>query len=449
MSRWSSIEPLLLRTGPFAREGFEPSEENLEDLNQKTILVVGAGGLGCEILKDLALSGFCDIHVIDLDTIDVSNLNRQFLFRMKDVGQPKAKVAAEFIMKRCPWVKCQWYDTDITKFAKTWYRKFDLVIAGLDNVEARAWLNETLTDLVKFDKDSKEVDWDTAIPMIDGGTEGFNGQSRFFLPRTNSCFTCSLSSMADQTTFAMCTIRNVPRTPEHCIAYALKVGWHRLIELNSATDFKIHEPKDENDEHSPDGVRLDKDNVEHMTWLFNYATARAKKFNIAGVTYSLTMQVVKNIIPAIASTNALISAACVNEAFKYLSGTSQRLNNYMMYMGGKTTGINAELFRYVQNPSCKVCHDVIIYKLAPSTPFGEIVKKLESGEGSSQGPLGQLKTLANQLTLQMYLLRGTDGSLLQGASNLAKPISEVITDHCLMSCTAQRSDMQKIYVMFA
>ena len=63
------------------------------------VLVVGAGGIGCELVKNLVLAGFNDIHLIDLDTIDVSNLNRQFLFRRKHVGQPKSIVARDAVLK--------------------------------------------------------------------------------------------------------------------------------------------------------------------------------------------------------------------------------------------------------------------------------------------------------------------------------------------------------------
>lgn len=62
------------------------------------LLVVGAGGIGCELVKDLVMAGFEDLEVVDLDTIDVSNLNRQFLFRAHHVGQPKAVVAREAVL---------------------------------------------------------------------------------------------------------------------------------------------------------------------------------------------------------------------------------------------------------------------------------------------------------------------------------------------------------------
>lgn len=128
--------------------------------------ISGAGGLGCEILKNLVLSGFKNLHIIDMDTIDVSNLNRQFLFRQKDIGRSKALVAAEFIQKRVSGVSMTPFNGKIQDKDDDFYEQFNLVVCGLDSVEARRWINAKLVSL--------SLENEKIIPLIDGGTEGIN-----------------------------------------------------------------------------------------------------------------------------------------------------------------------------------------------------------------------------------------------------------------------------------
>ena len=101
--KFADIQKIMSRKSYFATEDYEADPELFEGVAEgANVLVIGAGGLGCEILKDLALSGIQNITVIDMDSIDLTNLNRQFLFRKKDVNKFKAEVAAAFVKSRVP-----------------------------------------------------------------------------------------------------------------------------------------------------------------------------------------------------------------------------------------------------------------------------------------------------------------------------------------------------------
>jgi len=299
--------------------------------------VIGAGGLGCELLKDLALTGFREIHVIDMDTIDISNLNRQFLFRKSDVGKPKAEIAARFINERILGAHVTPHYCKIQDFDSDFYAEFNLVICGLDSIEARRYMNSVLLGIVSIGEDD-EPDPVTIIPMIDGGTEGFKGQARIVLPSITACFECTLELFPPRVVFQICTIASTPRKPEHCVEYARVMRWGK--------DKPFVDAKGQ-------AVKADMDEPKHLKWMYEVAVKRAEEFNIQGVTTRLTKGVVKNIIPAIASTNAIIAAACANEAFKFATNASGSLNNYMMYNG--VEGVYSLTFEYEKKDGCLAC----------------------------------------------------------------------------------------------
>ena len=326
------MDYLLTRESKFPGQNFNPGEE-LKNSYSDTfqVLVVGAGGLGCEILKNLALCGVKNIYVVDLDTIELSNLNRQFLFRQKDIGRYKAEVACEFIKKKYPDITIKFSCCKIQELSDDFFKQFDIVIGGLDNVKARTFINQKVHDLVEFDENGK-LKPETVIPFIDGGTEGFRGQVKVIIPYTTSCFDCDTEIIeVKRNTYAMCTLAQNPRVPEHCIEYAYTVEWKK--------HFK--------------GKQVDKDSIEDVEWIYNTALERAKKYNIEGVTYNLTLGVIKNIIPAIASTNSIIAASTVMEAIKMYTGFSKRLDNYFMYMGHE--GLYSSTMQMDKLENCKSC----------------------------------------------------------------------------------------------
>ncbi|KAJ1610955.1 putative SUMO-1 activating enzyme subunit 2 [Cryptosporidium canis] len=181
-------------------------------INHAKILVVGAGGIGCELVKNLVLCGFFNITIIDMDGIDISNLNRQFFFRRKHVGMYKSTVVASEAKKLFDRYHSDGGDSvnivgivgNIMDYSTEFFDKFDFVLNALDNISARSYVNKVCLA--------------SNIELIDSGSTGYNGQVHPIIPRISRCYECYPPPTPKS--FPVCTIRSVPDKPQHTVAWS-------------------------------------------------------------------------------------------------------------------------------------------------------------------------------------------------------------------------------------
>ncbi|CEP10648.1 hypothetical protein [Parasitella parasitica] len=179
------------------------------------VLLVGAGGIGCELLKNLVMSGFKDIVVIDLDTIDISNLNRQFLFQRQHVKKAKAHVAKESAKRFNPSAKIESIQGNIkdSQYSIQWFKQFTMVLNALDNLDARRHVNAMCLA--------------ADVSLVESGTQGYLGQAYIIKKGETECFDCQ--PKPTPTTYPVCTIRSTPSAPIHCIVWAKSFLFSQLF----------------------------------------------------------------------------------------------------------------------------------------------------------------------------------------------------------------------------
>ncbi|KAM9272280.1 ubiquitin-like modifier-activating enzyme 7 [Cariama cristata] len=185
-----------------------------EQLGRQKYLVVGAGAIGCELLKNFAMMGLAagpggDLTVTDMDTVALSNLHRQLLYRSADISKPKSVVAAAAVQRMNPHVRVTAHQNQVGPateqlYGDNFFRRLDGVASALDTLESRAYLESCCFRCL--------------TPLLDSGTEGLRGNVLVMVPAVTKPL--GPAGTPGDGTFPLCTLRYFPRTIQHTLQWA-------------------------------------------------------------------------------------------------------------------------------------------------------------------------------------------------------------------------------------
>ncbi|KAM4893797.1 ubiquitin-like modifier-activating enzyme 7 [Sylvia borin] len=184
-----------------------------EKLGHQKYLVVGAGAIGCELLKNFAMMGLAagdgELIVTDVDTVALSNLHRQFLYRSADISESKSVVAAAAVQRMNPDVRVTAHQNQVGPateilYTDKFFQHLDGVASALDTIEARDYLERRCLHC--------------HTPLLDSGTEGTQGNVLAMVPSLTKPL--GPASTPRDGTFPLCTLRHFPRTIQHTLQWA-------------------------------------------------------------------------------------------------------------------------------------------------------------------------------------------------------------------------------------
>ncbi len=207
-----------------------------DKIEKAKVMVVGAGALGNEVIKNMALMGIGNLFILDVDTIEAANLSRSVLFREVDNGKKKTDTAASAVRTMNSSVKVKTFDGDVNHdLGLGVFRRMDVIIGCLDNREARLSVNRSCRYMNK--------------PWVDGAIEELYGIARVFAPDNGACYECTLSEqdwvLLDQRmpckdlALKNITLGKVPTTPTISSIIAGIQSQEALKLLHGMNDFSL------------------------------------------------------------------------------------------------------------------------------------------------------------------------------------------------------------------